>query len=291
MAVLSENMRGALLMTASMSAYTFNDAFFKALSDELPLFQTMLLRGIGVVFCLTILGLALGQLNLRHSRHDWVLIVLRAIFELCAAVLFLLALINMPIANVTAILQALPLTVSLAATVFLGATIGWRRLTAIFVGFIGVLLIIKPGTSGFNAYALYALAAVGFVTARDIIVPKISSHVPTIVVAWCTAIVVMTGAGLASMTEVWQTPSGWGQIQLGGAILSIMCGTIFSVVAMRHGDIAFVAPFRYSSLIVAVILGVIIFNEIPDVLTVIGALIVVGTGVFTLYRDSIVSKD
>ncbi len=290
MEIPSENMRGAILMTASMTAYTVNDAFFKALSDELPLFQAIFVRGIAVVACLTVAGIILGQLTLRQSKRDWFFILARAVFELGAAFLFLLALINMPIANVTAILQALPLTVSLAAAVFLGATIGWRRLAAIFIGFIGVLLIIKPGSDGFNVYALYALAAVGFVTARDILVPKISKEVPTMVVAWATAVVVMLGGGAMSLTETWQPLSTLGQLQMAGAVIAILGGSIFSIVAMRHGDIAFVAPFRYSGLIAAVIVGFVFFSEFPDTLTIIGSLIVVGTGIFTLYRDNRIAK-
>ncbi len=287
----SENLRGAFLMTASMTAYTVNDAFFKSLSDELPLFQAIFIRGIAVVACLTIAGLVLGNLNLRQTRRNWFFIVARAGFELGAAFLFLLALFNMPIANVTAILQALPLTVSLAAAVFLGAAIGWRRLAAIFIGFIGVLLIVKPGSDGFNVYALYALGAVGFVTGRDILVRKISDDVPTMLVAWVTAIVVMVGGGLMSLTETWQPLSVWGQLQMLGAVLAILAGSIFSIVAMRHGDISFVAPFRYSGLIVAVIVGLVFFGEFPDALTLIGSSIVVGTGIFTLYRDSMTRKD
>ena len=290
MAFLNDNMRGALLMTGSMTAFTVNDAFMKALSDELPLFQSIFLRSIGVLICLTFIGLAVRQLNFRQSARDWKFIGLRSIFEVGGALFFLSALFNMPIANVSAILQALPLTVSLAAAVFLGAEMGWRRLSAILIGLVGVLLIVKPGGEGFNTYSLSALAAVGCVTVRDLLVRKISSNVPSMLVAWFTAFAVMTGAGLASITETWRPLSGLGQIQLTGAILTIIGGYIFSVTAMRHGDIAFVAPFRYTSLLVAVVLGFIVFAEVPDTLTIIGAMIVVATGLFTLYRETALKR-
>ena len=106
-------------------------------------------------------------------------------------------------------------------------------------------------------------------------------------VSWFTVFVVMSGSGVASLTEVWQPVSSLGALQLGGAILTIIGGYIFSVAVMRHGDIAFVAPFRYSSLLVAVVIGFFVFNEVPDALTIIGAIIVVCTGIFTLYRESI----
>jgi len=286
MAILSDNLRGALLMTGSMTAFTVNDAFMKALSDELPLFQSIFMRSVGVLFCLTLIGLFLRQLQFRQTAQDWAFIVLRSIFEVGGALFFLSALFNMPIANVSAILQALPLTVSLAAAVFLGAEMGWRRLTAILVGLVGVLLIVKPGGEGFNAYSISALAAVGCVTVRDLLVRKISSEVPSMLVAWFTASAVLAGSGIASVTETWQPLSGLGQLQLTGAILTIISGYIFSVTAMRHGDIDFVASFRYTSLLVAVVLGFVVFAEVPDTLTIIGALIVVATGLFTLYREA-----
>lgn len=286
MAMLSDNLRGALLMTGSMTAFTVNDAFMKALSDELPLFQSIFMRSVGVLICLTIIGLVLRQLDFRQSARDWRFIILRAIFEVGGALFFLSALFNMPIANVSAILQALPLTVSLAAAVFLGADMGWRRLSAILIGLVGVLLIVKPGGEGFNAYSISALAAVGCVTVRDLLVRKISSDVPFMLVAWFTAFAVLVGSGLASLTEDWQPLSTLGQFQMSGAIVMIIGGYIFSVTAMRHGDIAFVAPFRYTSLLVAVALGFLVFAEVPDTLTIIGALIVVATGLFTLYREA-----
>ena len=287
MAVLSENMRGAVLMVASMTAFTLNDAFMKSLSDELPLFQSIFLRSIGVFLCLSVAGFALGQIRFDQTRRDWTFITLRSLFETGGALFFLSALFNMPIANVTAILQVLPLSVSLAAAVFLGASLGWRRLSAIMVGFAGVLLIVKPGGEGFNVYAISALLAVVCVTFRDILVRKISAEVPTLMVSWFTVFVVMSGSGMASLSEVWQPVSSLGAFQLGGAILTIIGGYIFSVAVMRHGDIAFVAPFRYSSLLVAVVIGFFVFNEVPDALTIIGAIIVVCTGIFTLYRESI----
>ena len=164
--------------------------------------------------CLSIAGFALGQIKLNQSRRDWLFISLRSLFELGGALFFLSALFNMPIANVTAILQVLPLSVSLAAAVFLGASLGWRRLSAILVGFAGVLLIVKPGGEGFNIYAVSALLAVLCVTIRDILVRKISPEVPTMLVSWFTVLAVLAGSGLAALTEVWQPVSSLAAFQL-----------------------------------------------------------------------------
>lgn len=285
---LSDNMRGAGLMMAAMAAYTFNDACIKALAGDVPLFQAVALRGILTTFLLYIVGRARGAIRFNLAARDWRLLLLRAACEVGATVFFLTALFNMPIANVTAVMQALPLTVALAAAVFLREPLGWRRMLAIVVGFAGVVLIIRPDADGFNIYAGSALMAVFFVTIRDIIVRKMSASVPSLTVALVASTAVTVSFGLASLSIVW-VPISMGQ---GGllalAALFILAGYITSVSVMRVGDIGFIAPFRYTSLIWAVILGWLIFAEWPDALTLIGAGIVVGTGLFTLYRERLV---
>ncbi len=147
-------MRGAALMTGAMASFTVNDAFMKGLGTELPLFQAIFLRGIGVSLFLIALTWAMGQVRLQASRRDWTLMVLRAVSEMGSAWFFITALFHMPFANISAILQSLPLTVTLAGALFLGEAIGWRRMMAILVGFGGVLLIVQPGSEGFDIYAV-----------------------------------------------------------------------------------------------------------------------------------------
>ena len=202
------------------------------------------------------------------------------------AVLFLWALFNMPIANVSAILQVLPLTVSLAAAVFLGEALGWRRLTSILIGFGGVMLIVQPGGAGFTVHSLAAIGAVVAVTFRDLIVRRMSPEVPSLMVALVAALVVTTGAGIGSAFIEWQPMERDDFTNLGWAITFLIFGYVCSVQAMRVGEIPFVAPFRYTSLLVAIAIGVFVFNESPDGLTLIGAAIVVATGLFTLYREA-----
>ena len=180
---LSDNMRGAGLMVIAMAAFTFNDTAMKSLAGNVPLFQAIFLRGALTTLWLILLGRAIGGLKFRLSRRDWSTIALRSFCEGAATFLFLTALFNMPIANATAILQSLPLTVALAAALFLGEPLGWRRTIAILVGLLGVLLIVRPGGEGFDVWSLYALAAVGFVTIRDLVVRRLSAEVPSLTVA------------------------------------------------------------------------------------------------------------
>lgn len=285
MVQISDNTRGALMMMGSMAAFTFNDAFMKALSGDLPLFQAVFLRGICVTALLCVLCVGLGQLRAGFSRADWTLIAIRGVCEIVVAYLFITALFNMPIANVSAILQALPLTVSLAAAVFLGEALGWRRLTAIIIGFVGVLMIVQPGGAGFNVYALWVLAAVFIVTIRDLAARKMSRDVPSVMAALVAGAMVTVAAGIASAFIPWVPITAAAGLKLGAAALFIIGGYVFSVAAMRVGDISAVAPFRYTSLLVALILGVVVFGEWPNTLALLGATLVVATGLFTLYRE------
>lgn len=286
MTKLSDNLRGALLMLGAMFAFTCNDAFMKSLADELPLFQAIFFRGIGAILCLAVMCKALGQLRFDLSAHDWKLVLLRTVGEVGGTYFFLTALFHMPIANVSAILQVLPLSVSLAAAVFLREPLGWRRLAAISIGFAGVLLIIQPGGADFSAYSFYALFSVACITLRDVAVRRMSYQVPSVFVALVAAIGVTGLGAVGSVFEGWQPFSQTSALQLTGATLFLICGYIASVSAMRFGEIGFVAPFRYTSLLVALVLGIVVFQEWPNALTLVGAVIVVATGLFTLYRET-----
>lgn len=286
-ATLSENLRGAALMVGAMAAYTLNDTCMKALSAEMPLFQAMLIRGIATTAILVVAGLMLGRLTWRMSPRDRWLNWLRALTEVAATYFFLTALFNMPLANVTAILQVLPLTVALAGALFLREPVGWRRLVAIGIGFLGVMLIVRPGTEGFSVYALYALAAVIIITARELLTRRLSPEAPSITVAVTTSF----GVALFAAVGIGVDGAGWVPVSprsaalLAGATAFLIFGYLLSVMVMRVGDIGFVSPFRYTGLIVAIVLGIAVFGEWPDALTLSGAALIVATGVFTLLRE------
>ena len=285
MAPLSDNMRGAARMTAAMVTFTINDSFMKALGETLPLWQMVCLRGIGVTLCLTVMAHLMGQLRFDLPRRDWGIMWLRAAAEIGGAYFFITALLHMPIANVSAIMQVLPLSVSLAGALFMAEALGWRRLVAILIGFGGVMLIVRPGGADFNVYSLFALAAVVCVTLRDLVVRKLSPSVPSLMISLVAAAGVTGFAALASLGEDWQPLSGPEALRLLGASVFVIFGYIFSVAAMRVGEIGFVAPFRYTSLLTAILLGVVAFGEVPSALTLAGAGIVVATGIFTLLRE------
>ena len=283
---MSDNMKGAVLMMCSMAAFTFNDTCIKAMGSQMPLFQLLVLRGL--VTSVLIFGLArtYGAIRLNLPAKDWGLIALRTAAEIGAAFFFITALRNMPIANVTAVLQVLPLTVTLGGYLFFRETIGWRRMSAILIGFLGMLLIVRPGPDGFDLYSIYAMAAVACVTVRDLSTRRMSAAVPSLTVTLAASLGVLLFSAVAGLWETWVPVTTRDAALIGGASVFIIGGYFFSVLVMRVGQVSFVAPFRYTGLLWALLLGVLVFGDWPDPLTLLGAAIVVVTGVFTLLRGS-----
>ena len=286
----SPNQRGAALMTSAMAGFACSDACMKMLGETLPLFQALLLRGCGTTLGLWTLAFAAGQVRLDLGARSWALIGARAVAEMGAAWFFITALFQMPLANVSAILQSLPLAVTLAGWLVLGEPAGRQRLLAILVGFGGVLLIVRPGAEGFGLPALYALASVGCVTVRDLIARRIPAATPSLLVAAVTAAAVAAFGGVGSLFVDWGPVDGGTVLLILAATGFVMVAYVGSVAAMRVGELGFVAPFRYMSLLVSLLLGAAVFGTFPDAVTLLGAGIVVATGLFTLWRERVVGQ-
>ncbi|WP_041861510.1 DMT family transporter [Candidatus Puniceispirillum marinum] len=287
---VSDNTRGAALMAFSVLCFTANDTMMKFLFGDIPLFQAVLLRGLLCLPVITYMAHRRAQLFVRATRHDMSIVLIRAGAEVAATICFLTALANMPLANTIAILQTLPMSVTMVAALFLGEPVGWRRWSAIIIGFIGVLIIIRPGTEGFSLYSLWGLAAVVCVTVRDIVTRRLSREMPSLFVTLITAIAI-TGLGAVMMpASGWVPPSLTSWVVLVATACVIVVAYLFSVMTMRVGDISFVSPFRYSALIWAIILGYMVFDEWPDNLTLIGMAIIVTTGIYMFRRERIVTS-
>ena len=282
---VSENLRGILLMCASMAAFTINDTFMKSVTQTLPLYQSIGMRGLVSMIGLLIFAAATGAFSYRPARKDGALILLRTVGEVASTVLFLTALIHMPLANLSAIMQSLPLLITLGAALIFGDKIGWRRMTAIIVGLIGVLIVIRPGTEGFDHWAILGVLSALFVVVRDLSVRPLKGHVPSAVVALSAATAVAGMGWVGTAIEGWHSPTGSELFRVTCAGLCLIVGYLTSVSAMRHGDIGMIAPFRYTSLLWAIVLGFAVFGNLPDFWTLIGSTIVVAAGLFTLWRE------
>ena len=270
-----------------MLAFVVNDAFMKFLFIDISIYQAIFLRGVITIPMLALMAVYRNQITFSVNKSDWKYIWLRVAGEVGAAVFFLSALAQIPLANVTAILQAVPLTVTMAAALFLRETVGWRRWLAIIIGFLGVTIIVRPGVDGFSVYSLYAIAAVFCVTLRDIATRKLSKDVPTSLVAMITGVAITLYGAIMLPSVVWipLTATHWFLLIL--AAIAIVFGYLFSVLAMRTGETSFIAPFRYTAMVWAIGLGIILFNDWPDNLTLLGTTIVIATGIYSFHREKL----
>ena len=284
---MSDNLRGILLMCASMLAFTLNDTLVKAVThDGMPLFQAITLRGLGASLGLILLALRQnGRLNLWPAGPDRKFLMWRTVGEIGATLLFLVALTHMPLANLSAIMQSLPLAVTLSAAVLLGAPIGWRRLTAILVGFAGVMIIIRPGAADFDVWSVMGLGSVACVVLRDLATRRFSPGLSSTTGAiWASLSVLVMGViGLA--LEGWHPMGLKAGLEIVGSAAFLIVGYICAIKVMRVGEISIVAPFRYTSLLWAILLGWLLFGTLPDRWTLLGGAIVVASGIYMLVRE------
>lgn len=290
-ATRQENIRGAMLMMAAMAGFVINDALFKTLSGEAPLMQAVFIRGVFATLLIGGLAAIRGELRFgAFAAADLRMALVRALAELCSTICFLTALFAMPLANVTAIMLSSPMVLTLIGATVLGEPVGWRRWSAIFVGFFGVLLIVKPGAETFNQASLWAVGSIFFVCLRDLATRRLSPAAPSLLVSLITAGSITAMGGVWVLVEGW-SPIGGGAVgRLALAAVFVFGGYVFSVMTMRVGDMGFVSPFRYTNLIWAIALGWLVFDEAPGPLTLLGAGLVVAAGVYTFIRESQVPR-
>ena len=250
-------------MTLSMFGYASTDAVIKYIGLILPLSEIIFLRGIIAVFLLFLLTYIRKELVVAIKRSQIKFLILRVFGDVGCTVFFLTALIKMELATATAILQCLPLALTFAAAIFLKEKVGLRRWSAILLGFIGVLIIIKPASENFNYYSLLALLAVFFIVIRDISTKKLDPSIPSTYVSFITALsVTITGLFFLPFQD-WIAPTTefiWG---LSATAFFLIIGILFNVMCMRIGEVSVVVPFRYSIIVFAIIYIFFILQRIP----------------------------
>lgn len=284
---MTSNARAALLMTLSMAAFACEDTLLKLMSAHVSTGALLFYIGLGGMLAFG-LWVAFGPegLRLRHLGHP--LVILRSCCEAICGVTFVTALSMGDLSIASAILQALPLLMTLGAALFLREPVGWRRWMSIAVGFVGVLMIVQPGTAAFQPSSVLAVIAVLALAVRDLSTRQIPKHI---------------GSGML-------TSAAFGAMALGGLVLILLrgdalvlpspgqagamlvtlgfglAGYITMVIATRVGEIGAIAPFRYTRLVFAITLGVVVFGERPDGLALLGAAIIAGAGGYAMWREA-----
>lgn len=279
------NLSAIAAMVASQAVFTVNDALMKLAARELPGGEAIFIRGVFTIGFAFLLACVLGGFRTWPAREQWPLIAWRNIGEIGATLLYLTALFNMPIAEATAILQFLPLAITAGAALFLAEPVGWRRWLATAVGFAGVLVVIRPGTAAFNGWSLVALASVACIVLRDLTTRRIGAEVPTVLLTFLSSLTVTTAAAGFALTEEWRMPSARALAMIGLAALFLLAGYYSIIETMRRGEVAVVAPFRYSVIIWAIVAGLLVFGERPDPVALAGTGIVMAAGLYTFFRE------
>lgn len=280
---ISANLRGMALMTLAMAGFAFEDAMIKAAAGSLPAGQVM--------GTLTLLSLPVFLLAARRRRF-WPEGVPRApvwwrtAAEIVATCGILLGLANAELSTVTVIIQASPLLIVAAAALVLGEAVGWRRWSAVLAGFAGVVIILRPGPEGVEPGALWAVLGVAGLCLRDLAARRIDPRIPTSTVAVCgyggvlglsLALLVLEGGPVAP------DAAAWGAMAAGAAVGILAYWAI--IEATRAGDVSAITPFRYTRLLFGIGLGVALFGETVDGATLLGAALILGSGLYALYRE------
>ncbi|MGF1659000.1 MAG: DMT family transporter [Rubrimonas sp.] len=279
------NFRGGLLMTASMAGFALEDLFVKAAAQSLPVGQVLAMFGAAGMAFFAALAWARGEPALPRALLSRPLL-LRAAFEATGRGAYALAIALTPLSSASAILQAAPLVVTLGAAAVFGERVGWRRWLAILAGFAGVMAILRPGLAGFEAASLFAvLGMLGF-AARDLATraaPPALSNAQLGVAGF--AVLIPTGAVLLAASGGAVFPDVRALGLVGGAALCGAAGYFWLTAAMRTGEVGAVTPFRYTRLVFAMALGVLVLGERPDAATLGGAALVIASGLYTLLRE------
>ena len=272
-------------MAVAMAGFTMNDAITKSVSSEMNFGEIMLVRG---VFAVTLIAtLAWHQGALRPLRTLMMKpVALRVVGEVGGTISFMAAIVHLPLANTAAIFQALPLAITFGAALIFGEPVGWRRWLAITAGFAGVLIVVRPGIEGFNQFSLLALTSVVFCAVRDLATKQIPKEIPSLFITMVTTVTIATtGAVILMPLGGWTPPSSRALGLLAFAAVLLLTGYQCIIMALRSGDISAVAPFRYSALLWAMSLGYLVFGDVPDGMMVMGASIIVLSGLYAFYRE------
>ena len=278
------NRLGILTMTGAMVFFVVNDALVKWVSTDLPTPQLIFVRGVMTTALLLALAAWMGQLSLWRSALTRS-VPTRALVDSLAAFTYLTAMFHMPLGNATAINLAGPLFLTMLAVFFLHERVSLGRWALILLGFAGVLLVVQPRAGEFNAYAWLCLLAAMLHAGRDFLTRLVPAQVPSLLITLSTAMMVTLLAGVWSMFEPWRAMSTTHIGQLFAAAMCLAAGYHLLTLSMRWGDMSVIGPFRYSGLLMALLLGYLMWGDVPNGLAWCGIALVVAAGLGLLQAE------
>jgi drug/metabolite transporter (DMT)-like permease len=287
---LTNNQRGIVAICACMASFTINDVLVKQILHTYPIGEVIFVRGVMSTILIGAIALAFGHAReLRRAVSGK--LATRSACDGLSTACFIAALSHMPLANLAAVLQIAPLLITALSVLVYREVVGWRRWLAIGIGFAGALLIIKPLPSAFNVWALVGVGAALTSALREIQTRRIGHDVPVLVVAFWGAVAITVCGLFFAVTERWLMFTAVDLFKLFVASVFVGCAIFLLALAFRDVDLSTVAPFRYSYLLTSAIGGYIVFRELPDGLTVVGAALIVASGIYTLHREAAIRRE
>ena len=280
------NMRGIVAVLVAMALFVLSDSVVKLAGEMMPTTQIMAIRGVMAVVLMG--GIAVATIDMAR----WHLIaqprvVVRAVIEAIVAVLFLVALPHLPLADITAIQQVTPIALTVLSALVLKEDVGWRRWLAVMAGFVGVVLVIQPTGQGINIFALSALACAVLVAVRDLVTRRLDPAIPTALVTFTTTLSVCVTGWIGAPLETWTNPTPYGLLLLAASAGLVSLANIFVIRALRGTEVSVVAPFRYAGVLWAIVLGFAIWGHIPNALAIGGTAVLVASGLYIMHREAL----
>jgi drug/metabolite transporter (DMT)-like permease len=286
-----ENLRGILFMILAMAGFAFEDLFIKTLSAHLPVSEIIIILGsTGSIIFLIIALLQRAPIIHKDLLNRYV--ITRTVLELFGALFFVIAIALTPLSSASAILQITPLLVTIGAAVFFRENVGWRRWTAVLIGFIGVLLILRPGFGGFMPASIFALLGAMFLAGRDLATRAMEVKLPSVTIALYAFLAFgISGIFIMPFNSAMIALTSTDIMYFIGASIFGVIAYYSLVIASRIGEMSVISPFRYSRIVFAMLLSILVLKENPDSLTLIGATIIVVSGLYTFLRENVLKQN
>lgn len=271
-------------MVIGSLGYVTNDALIREATEEgLDVYQALCLRGIAMSALFAAATTWRGD-RLRSEHFSRPLLV-RVAAELVSTALFFGAIVRLEFANAQTILLIVPFAVTLAAAVLLREQVSTGRYLTVLAGFGGVVLVVQPATDGFSFWAIAVVVSAGFLVVRELATRRVAHDIPASVVALITSLSITLMTGAIALFTGWNAITGkaWTLVMI--ACLCLIVGYVFAIQTVRVGDLSVSAPFRYTTLLGAVVLGYAFFDEIPNTITIVGCTVILLSGLYSIHLD------
>jgi drug/metabolite transporter (DMT)-like permease len=277
-------------MIIAMGCLTLTDLLIKVSSQTLPIGQVMISYGVGSLIVFWILLRIKGE-SIRLSPLNNPTVIFRNIGELIALNGMFLALVYVPLSTIGAVIQTVPILVTAAAALFLGERVGMRRASAIFVGFLGALLIIQPGAASFDITAILVLIAAIGMALRDIATKLVRENLSTLLLTFYSCFLfIISGGVLLIIDGGASVPVVGNSVTIAAMIVTGSLGFFFMTEAVRLGEMSVVSPFRYTRLLFSMAAGILILGEQVNASMIIGSALTILSGLYIWRREIVMQS-